>query len=104
MIAERKQSNLTLPELNLILINEAFATQIIACEKELGLNHSRVNVNGGAIALGHALGNTGTSINIIFLKEMMRRDCRYCNSSDCIGSGLGFAVVSENLTVYIRKN
>jgi len=86
------------------VINEAFATQIIACEKELGLNHSRVNVNGGAIALGHALGNTGTSINITFLKEMMRRDCRCCNSSDCIASGLDFAVVSENLTVYIRKN
>jgi acetyl-CoA C-acetyltransferase len=94
-----KHANLTLSEIELIEINEAFAAQVIACEKELGLDHGMVNVNGGAIALGHALGNTGTRISITLLKEMLRRDSKYGISSACIGSGLGVAVVWENLTV-----
>lgn len=94
-----EQSNLALSELGLIEINEAFAAQVLACEKELGLDHEIVNVNGGAIALGHALGNTGTRISITLLKEMMRRGCKYGASSACIGSGLGVAVIWENLKV-----
>jgi acetyl-CoA acetyltransferase len=94
-----QRSNLTLSDIGLVEINEAFAAQVIACEKELGLDHGIVNVNGGAIALGHALGNTGTRISITLLKEMLRRRCRYGVSSACIGSGLGVAVVWENLTI-----
>src|SRR4030042_5182958 len=76
-----KRANLSLDDLGLIEINEAFAAQVIACEKELGLDHNIVNVNGGAIALGHALGNTGTRISIPLLKEMIRRKCKYGVSS-----------------------
>ncbi len=94
-----QRSDLTLSDIGLVEINEAFAAQVIACEKELGLDHDIVNVNGGAIALGHALGNTGTRISITLLKEMMRRGCRYGVSSACIGSGMGVAVVWENLTI-----
>jgi acetyl-CoA C-acetyltransferase len=94
-----KRANLNLGDIGLIEINEAFAAQVIACEKELGLDHSIVNVNGGAVALGHALGNTGTRISITLLKEMLRRKCKYGISSACIGSGLGIAVVWENLTI-----
>jgi acetyl-CoA acetyltransferase family protein len=94
-----KRANLNLSDLGLVEINEAFAAQVIACEKELSLDHNIVNVNGNAIALGHALGNTGTRISITLLKEMIRRKCKYGASSACIGSGLGIAVVWENLTL-----
>jgi len=97
--ASLKRANLNLGDMGLIEINEAFAAQVIACEKELGLDHNMVNVNGGAIALGHALGNTGTRISITLLKEMISRKCKYGVSSACIGSGLGIAVVWENLTM-----
>ena len=97
--ASLKRANLNLGDMGLIEINEAFAAQVIACEKELGLDHNMVNVNGGAIALGHALGNTGTRISITLLKEMIRRKCKYGASSACIGSGLGIAVVWENLAI-----
>ena len=94
-----KMANLNLSDLGLVEINEAFAAQVIACEKELGLDHNIVNVNGSAIALGHALGNTGTRISITLLQEMIRRKCKYGVSSACIGSGLGIAVVWENLSL-----
>lgn len=94
-----KRANLNLGDMGLIEINEAFAAQVIACEKELGLDHNIVNVNGSAIALGHALGNTGTRISITLLQEMIRRKCKYGVSSACIGSGLGIAVVWENLSL-----
>ncbi|MGD0819114.1 MAG: thiolase family protein [Desulfomonilia bacterium] len=97
--ASLKRANLNLGDMGLIEINEAFAAQVIACEKELGLDHNMVNVNGGAIALGHALGNTGTRISITLLKEMIRRKCKYGVSSACIGSGLGIAVVWENMAI-----
>ena len=97
--ASLKRANLKLGDMGLIEINEAFAAQVIACEKELGLDHNMVNVNGGAIALGHALGNTGTRISITLLKEMVRRKCKYGVSSACIGTGLGIAVVWENLSI-----
>jgi len=92
-----EMANLKLGDLGLVEINEAFAAQVIACERELGLDHNIVNVNGSAIALGHALGNTGTRISITLLHEMFRRNCKYGVSSACIGSGLGVAVVWENL-------
>jgi acetyl-CoA C-acetyltransferase len=94
-----KRTSLSLGDLDLVEINEAFAAQVIACEKALELDHEIVNVNGGAIALGHALGNTGTRISITLLKEMARRKSKYGASSVCIGSGLGVAVIWENLKV-----
>ena len=97
--ASLKHANLNLSDMGLIEINEAFAAQVIACERELGLDHDIVNVNGSAIALGHALGNTGTRLSITLLKEMIRRKTKYGVSSACIGSGLGIAVVWENLTL-----
>jgi len=90
-------ANMKLSDLGLIEINEAFAAQVIACERELGLDHNIVNVNGGAVALGHPVGATGTRISITLLQEMIRRKCKYGVSSACIGSGLGIAVVWENL-------
>ena len=92
-------ANMKLSDLGLIEINEAFAAQVIACERELGLDHNIVNVNGGAVALGHPVGATGTRISITLLQEMIRRKCKYGVSSACIGSGLGIAVVWENLTI-----
>lgn len=94
-----KHAGLKLDDMGLIEINEAFAAQVIACERELNLDHNIVNVNGGAVALGHALGNTGTRISITLLHEMFRRKCKYGVSSACIGSGLGIAVVWENLNM-----
>jgi acetyl-CoA C-acetyltransferase len=92
-----KMANLNLSDIGLIEINEAFAAQVIACEKDLDLDHNIVNVNGGAIALGHALGNSGTRLSITLVNEMLRRKCKYGISSACIGTGLGIAVVWENL-------
>jgi len=92
-----EMANVKLGDLGLIEINEAFAAQVLACEKELGLDHNIVNVNGGAVALGHPVGATGTRISITLLHEMFRRNCKYGVSSACIGSGLGVAVVWENL-------
>lgn len=99
IMSSLKMANLKLGDLGLIEINEAFAAQVIACERELDLDHNIVNVNGGAVALGHALGNTGTRISITLLNEMFRRKCKYGVSSACIGSGLGVAVVWENLNM-----
>src|SRR5262249_34540764 len=67
------KANLTLNDIDLIEINEAFAAQYLACEKELGLDRSKVNVNGGAIALGHPLGASGTRITLTMLLELQRR-------------------------------
>ena len=90
-----KRAGLSLNQMELIEINEAFAAQVIACERELNLSHDIVNVNGGAIALGHALGNSGVRISITLLSEMKRRGMRYGVSSLCIGSGMGIATIFE---------
>lgn len=92
-----KMAELSIEDIQLIEINEAFAAQVIACEKEMKLDHSIVNVNGGAIALGHALGSSGTRISITLLYEMRRRGLKYGVSSACVGSGLGGATVFELL-------
>jgi acetyl-CoA C-acetyltransferase len=90
-----KRASLPLEKMELIEINEAFAAQVIACERELGVSHEIVNVNGGAIALGHALGNSGLRVTITLLSEMARRGSRYGVSSLCIGAGMGIATVFE---------
>lgn len=84
-------------DIGLFEINEAFAVQVLAVEKELGLDPLLVNVNGGAVALGHALGNSGTRISITLIEEMRRRGVRYGISSLCIGYGMGIATIWENV-------
>ncbi|HXI02238.1 MAG TPA: hypothetical protein VNI57_03595, partial [Candidatus Saccharimonadales bacterium] len=76
-------------------INEAFAAQYLAVEKELALDRERVNVNGGAIALGHPLGATGARLVLTLLLEMRRRGAKLGAASACIGGGQGIAIVVE---------
>ncbi|MCP3772749.1 thiolase family protein [Paenibacillus sp. MZ04-78.2] len=96
--AVRKALNnagLAVGQLDLVELNEAFASQSLACVKELGLNPEIVNVNGGAIALGHPLGCSGARIMTTLVHEMKRRDCRYGLASMCIGVGQGIATIIE---------
>lgn len=92
-----KKAGLKLEDIDLIEVNEAFAAQYLAVEKELGLDRNKVNVNGGAIALGHPLGATGTRLLITLMNELRRRKGRYGLSTACIGGGQGIAVIVENL-------
>src|SRR5688500_2706866 len=90
-----ERANLQLADLDLIEINEAFAPQYLACEKELGLDRERVNVNGGAIALGHPLGASGARLLLTLLLELRRRGKKYGVASACIGGGQGIAMIIE---------
>jgi len=92
-----KQAGLTLDQIDLIEVNEAFAGQYLAVEKELGLDRDKTNVNGGAIALGHPLGMTGTRLLLTVLLELGRRGKRYGLATACIGGGQGLAVIVERL-------
>jgi acetyl-CoA acetyltransferase family protein len=92
-----KKAGLTLADLELIELNEAFAAQCLAVERELGLDHNKTNVNGGAIALGHPLGATGTRLLLTLMYELRRRKARYGLSAACIGGGQGITVILENL-------
>jgi len=92
-----ERANLSLGDLDLIEINEAFAPQYLACEKELGLDRDRVNVNGGAIALGHPLGASGARLLLTLLLELRRRGKKYGVASACIGGGQGIAMIVEAL-------
>ena len=89
------KANLKLADLDLIEINEAFAPQYLACEKELGLDRDKVNVNGGAIALGHPLGASGARLLLTLLLELRRRGKKYGVASACIGGGQGIAMIIE---------
>ncbi len=92
------RTGLTLEEIDLIELNEAFAAQSVACIRELGLDPDRVNVNGGAIALGHPIGATGCILVIKLLAELERRGGRYGIVTACIGGGQGIAAIFERLT------
>ncbi|NET49996.1 MAG: acetyl-CoA C-acyltransferase [Merismopedia sp. SIO2A8] len=92
-----KQVGLTLDDIGLIELNEAFAAQSLAVIRKLGLDEAIVNVNGGAIALGHPLGCTGAKLTATLLHEMKRRGIRYGMVTMCIGGGMGAAGVFENL-------
>ena len=94
-----KQVGLTLNDIGLIELNEAFAAQSLAVIRKLGLDEDIVNVNGGAIALGHPLGCTGAKLTATLLHEMKRRGIRYGICSMCIGGGMGAAGVFENLMI-----
>jgi len=91
-----QKAGLTLDYIDLIEVNEAFAAQYLAVEKELGLDREKVNVNGGAIALGHPLGATGTRLVITLLYELRRRNKKYGLASACIGGGQGIAMIVES--------
>jgi acetyl-CoA acetyltransferase len=91
------RSRLTVDDLDLIELNEAFAAQALACIRELGLDPDRVNVNGGAIALGHPLGCSGARIVPTLLHEMRRRGARRGAATMCIGVGQGIAVIIERI-------
>ncbi|SDQ89788.1 acetyl-CoA C-acetyltransferase [Virgibacillus subterraneus] len=88
-------SNLSLDDIDLIEVNEAFSAQYLAVEKELGLDREKVNVNGGAIALGHPIGASGTRVLYAVIKELQRRNKKYGIASLCIGGGQGIAMVVE---------
>ena len=90
-----QKAGLSLDYIDLIEVNEAFAAQYLAVEKELGLDREKVNVNGGAIALGHPLGATGTRLVITLLYELHRRKKKYGLATACIGGGQGIAMVVE---------
>jgi acetyl-CoA acetyltransferase family protein len=92
-----KKAGLKLSDIDLIEVNEAFAGQYLAVEKELGLDREKTNVNGGAIALGHPLGATGTRLVITLLYELRRRNKKYGLATACIGGGQGIAVIVESL-------
>jgi acetyl-CoA acetyltransferase family protein len=90
-------AGLTLDEIDLVEVNEAFAGQYLAVEKELGLDRERTNVNGGAIALGHPLGMTGTRLLLTLTLELGRRGRRYGLATACIGGGQGITAIVERV-------
>jgi acetyl-CoA acyltransferase len=92
-----KESGLTLNDIGLIELNEAFASQALAVIRQLGLDPEKVNVNGGAIALGHPLGCTGAKLTASLLAEMKRRQARYGMVTMCVGGGMGAAGIFERL-------
>ncbi len=92
-----KLAGLTLDQIDLVELNEAFAAQILACLRELPIDPARLNVNGGAIALGHPLGCTGAKLTTTLLYEMRRRGARYGLVSMCVGGGMGAAGIFEAL-------
>lgn len=91
------KAGLSLSDIDLIEINEAFAAQTLACVKEMNIDQSRLNVNGGAIALGHPLGMSGARISITLIHEMMRRSSKYGMAAICIAGGQGAAVIFERV-------
>lgn len=91
------RAELSLKDMDLVEVNEAFAAQYLACEKELGLDRERTNVNGGAIAIGHPLGASGARITAHLTYELRRRNAKYAVGSACIGGGQGLAVLLERL-------
>jgi acetyl-CoA acyltransferase len=90
-------AGLTLDDIGLVELNEAFAAQAIACLRELPIDPERLNVNGGAIALGHPLGCTGARLTASLLYEMRRRDVRYGMVTMCVGGGMGAAGIFERV-------
>jgi len=90
-----KRAGLKASDLGLVELNEAFASQSIACMRDLALDPSIINVNGGAIAIGHPLGGSGARISTTLIHEMQKRNVRYGLATMCIGVGQGVALVFE---------
>jgi acetyl-CoA acetyltransferase family protein len=93
--AALEKAGLKVSDMDLVEVNEAFAPQYLAVEKELGLDRDKTNVNGGAIALGHPLGATGTRLLLTILLELRRRKGRFGLATACIGGGQGIAMIVE---------
>ncbi len=89
-------TELSIDDIGLIEINEAFSAQVIGCERELKIDRNKLNVNGGAIALGHPLAATGTRLSLTLSREMIKRKLKYGIASACIGGGQGTAILFEN--------
>ncbi|ADM69023.1 Acetyl-CoA acetyltransferase [Paenibacillus polymyxa E681] len=94
-----KQQGMSIDDIDLFEINEAFAAQALAVLKELGINPEKVNVNGGAIAIGHPVGASGARVLVTLVHEMVRRSSRYGIASLCIGTGMGIAMLVENALI-----
>src|SRR5690606_25078023 len=92
-----KQTGLTLDDIDLIELNEAFASQSVAVIRELGMDENRVNINGGAIALGHPLGCSGAKLTVQLLNDLERLDKKYGMVTACVGGGQGIAGIFEKL-------
>ncbi|MFC5590566.1 thiolase family protein [Sporosarcina soli] len=92
-----EKTNLSIEKIDLFEINEAFASQALAVQRELNIHPEKLNVNGGAIALGHPVGSTGSRIVITLMHELQRRGGRYGIASLCVGGGQGMAILIENL-------
>jgi acetyl-CoA C-acetyltransferase len=92
-----QKHQLRLSDFDLIELNEAFAAQVLACDRELHFDHSKLNVNGGAIALGHPIGCTGTRITVTLLHEMLRRRAKRGVATLCVSGGMGMALAIENV-------
>ena len=90
-----ERTGLTVDDMDLIEANEAFASQSVAVAKELGFDMSKVNVNGGAVALGHPVGASGCRILVTLLHEMQKRDAKKGLATLCIGGGMGCATIVE---------
>jgi acetyl-CoA C-acetyltransferase len=91
-----QKHNLRLHEFGLMELNEAFAGQVLACDRELNFNRDRLNVNGGAIAIGHPIGATGTRITVTLLHEMLKRNTKRGVATLCVSGGMGMALALEN--------
>ena len=90
-----KRAGLSVNDIDLVELNEAFASQSIACIRDLKLDESKVNVNGGAIAIGHPLGCSGSRISATLLHEMKKRNSKYGLATMCVGVGQGAAIIYE---------
>lgn len=92
-----ERQHLSLSEIDLIELNEAFAAQVIACDRELGFDAERLNVNGGAIALGHPIGCTGVRITTTLIYEMQKRQAKLGLATLCVSGGMGLALLLERV-------
>jgi acetyl-CoA C-acetyltransferase len=91
-----QKHGLNLNDFDLVELNEAFAAQVLACDRELHFDREKLNVNGGAIALGHPIGCTGTRITVTLLHEMLKRKARRGLATLCVSGGMGMALAIEN--------
>jgi acetyl-CoA C-acetyltransferase len=92
-----EKHNLKLQDFGLVELNEAFAAQVLACDRELNFNRDKLNINGGAIALGHPIGCSGTRITVTLLHEMRKRNTKRGVATLCVSGGMGVALAVENV-------
>jgi len=92
-----KRASLSIADIDLIELNEAFASQVLACIQDLGLDKTKINVNGGSIALGHPLGCSGVRLSTTLVHEMKRRGSKYGLATMCVGVGQGASIIFEGI-------